>query len=388
MSDKIKLLTDNPLFENDLKDKDGLKFDEYTNIIKNAAINTDTPFTIGIYGEWGKGKTTFLNMIKRKIEKEEITDIKYVIVWFNAWKHEKDKDPLIALIMVITEALSEYPNLFEASKELGKDILSFLKHLTLNLIDKKTKVKSALEDKKIEEEKENEVIDKLIRDNTYLEIFKEIKELENILQKEKIRLFIFVDDLDRCHPNNALKLLENIKLVLDLENITFILGIANEVIEEHLEHKYDKVYGIKDKGHGKRYLEKIIQLPFKLPKYNKKFDSLVTSLFSKVDNTEDIRNISNVINSISEHKLVTPRMLIRIINQAKINVEIKKVLEEDSSLDMYAVFVFVLILEHLYFKEYTIFETERPSNYEKLYLLLEEYKTIVENEKDFDPWCW
>ncbi|WP_174247200.1 hypothetical protein [Arcobacter sp. LA11] len=55
MSD-IQLLHDNPLkFQQNEKEyiEDGLNFKTYAKVISNAILNTKTPFTVGIFGEWG-----------------------------------------------------------------------------------------------------------------------------------------------------------------------------------------------------------------------------------------------------------------------------------------------------------------------------------------------
>jgi hypothetical protein len=75
---------------------------------------------------------------------------------------------------------------------------------------------------------------------------------------DKGRLVVFVDDLDRCLPENAIQVLEAIKLYLDRANVTFVIGAERAVIEQ----------GIRERCKGnvrlsaKEYLEKIVQLPF------------------------------------------------------------------------------------------------------------------------------
>ena len=414
----IKLLTDNPLkIDNDEKkyfDLDGLKFDEYSQVVTSSAIYTQTPFTIGIFGEWGKGKTSFLEMVKYKVEKEEKLDEEmFVTVWFNAWKHEKDNDPVVALLSVINEALEKKKTSYEKTTGFIKDkftsLISLTGNIILNSMNYKIKlgtkniniqnqgdIKKAVNEtkEKIDTVKSNDIVNKMLEDNSYIKIFEKLKELESELKEKKIRLFIFIDDLDRCLPSHAVELLENIKLVLDLKNFTFVLGIANDVIEGHLEHRYEHDFGIKNKKHGKAYLEKIIQLPFYLPKFSKKLERLVNSLFSKIENKDDITNITNVINSVSNHSQITPRFLVRLINQAKVHAEIDALLISDgkkysgedisnSSDYMFSVFAFILFLENLYDTEYNILKVERDSNFEILYELSKKYKE-VDKIKDYE----
>jgi hypothetical protein len=75
------------------------------------------------------------------------------------------------------------------------------------------------------------------------------------------KLIIFIDDLDRCIPENAITVLESIKLFLDGSNCVFVLGLEKEIVEKGIHFRYKKEIDFS----GKDYLEKIIQLPFTIP---------------------------------------------------------------------------------------------------------------------------
>jgi hypothetical protein len=72
------------------------------------------------------------------------------------------------------------------------------------------------------------------------------------------RLVVFVDDLDRCLPENAVAILEAMKLYLDRTNVMFVLGVEPAVVEEGIRARYRD----NPKLQAKDYLEKIVQLPF------------------------------------------------------------------------------------------------------------------------------
>lgn len=82
------------------------------------------------------------------------------------------------------------------------------------------------------------------------------------------RLVVFVDDLDRCLPEKAVEVMEAIKLFLDATGCIFVLGVDEKVIAQGIKVRYRDYV---DAGtnemllDGARYLEKIIQIPFKLP---------------------------------------------------------------------------------------------------------------------------
>ena len=78
-------------------------------------------------------------------------------------------------------------------------------------------------------------------------------------------MVVFIDDLDRCLPEKAVELLEGLKVLLDLENFIFVIGVAREVVERGIRVRYKELF----EGDGadgvlleRDYLEKIVQFPF------------------------------------------------------------------------------------------------------------------------------
>jgi KAP family P-loop domain len=79
-------------------------------------------------------------------------------------------------------------------------------------------------------------------------------------------LFVFVDDLDRCMPDDAVSALEAIKLFLDLPGCVFVLGMDRVVVEQGIRQRYKEfVENRPETFKPGEYLDKIIQIPFNLP---------------------------------------------------------------------------------------------------------------------------
>ncbi len=72
-----KLLADNP------ETMDRLGFQPMADILVDVIQQTDPPFTIGIFGEWGSGKTTLMTLVRRTLD-----SLGAKTVWFNAWKYD------------------------------------------------------------------------------------------------------------------------------------------------------------------------------------------------------------------------------------------------------------------------------------------------------------
>ena len=78
------------------------------------------------------------------------------------------------------------------------------------------------------------------------------------------RIVVFIDDLDRCHPKQALDVLDSIKTFFDIEGIVYVIGMDSDSINSIIEEKYGKDSDVKVKK-GLDYLQKIVQLPFQIP---------------------------------------------------------------------------------------------------------------------------
>jgi len=96
------------------------------------------------------------------------------------------------------------------------------------------------------------------------------------LVKERItnldrRLIVFIDDLDRCLPEQAISVLEALKVFLDVQGCIFVLGVDREIIERGIRVRYKEFALAGELGTrlfpvaGRDYLEKIVQVPFELP---------------------------------------------------------------------------------------------------------------------------
>lgn len=100
--DIARIITDEPTKE------DAPDFKEYSQKLSKIIINSDPQFTVGIYGGWGTGKTTLMQMIKEEIDNNYS---KFAItIWFDSWRYEREEYslmiPLLRTIILTLEMLS------------------------------------------------------------------------------------------------------------------------------------------------------------------------------------------------------------------------------------------------------------------------------------------
>ncbi len=258
------LLTDNPI-NSASRDRFGFQF--YVRILCDGILETpnpELPISVGVFGAWGSGKSSLMMLMQEQLTASTTGDgqPRVKAIWFNPWKYDKKEDLWAALIQSILFEIAENAN---ASSDLGKKAMNLAKTfgwtfikkgistITGDLIsgDNLDKLKEILG-------KENEDHYKYI--NQFEEDFKEIVEeyTADTLQK---RLIIFIDDLDRCLPENAITILESLKLFLSNQNTVFVIGMDHSVVELGIKSRYGGKLDIS----GRDYLDKIIQVPFFLP---------------------------------------------------------------------------------------------------------------------------
>jgi hypothetical protein len=80
----------------------------------------------------------------------------------------------------------------------------------------------------------------------------------------KMKVVIFIDDLDRCDAKKAVEVLEAIKLLLDMERFIVFLALDARIITQEVEEHYGKVL-VDAEITGYEYLDKIVQIPFSIP---------------------------------------------------------------------------------------------------------------------------
>lgn len=254
----MEMLTDNPIRTTEL---DRFGFTQYATMLAEAIRDThQLPFCIGIYGPWGTGKSSLMYMIQEKLAGQPKLDIGRVkSIWFNPWKYDRKEDlwsALIRSILVEIRDKAEEQQVKNAATSLLKKtgwtlFKKGVSQLTWGIVNEET-----LEAVKEAARKEEEEFDKYV--NEFEQDFAEAVHLFT----DGGKLVVFVDDLDRCLPENALTVLESLKLFIGDTRCVFVLGMDHAVVENGITQRYDIE---KLKITGRDYLDKIVQVPFYIP---------------------------------------------------------------------------------------------------------------------------
>lgn len=280
----LKIPQENP-FENDV-----LGRKESAEVLTQLISTIDEPFVLAIDSPWGTGKTTFLRMWMQHLKNEG-----YPCLLFNAWENDFSEDPLASLIGEIDESIediltgaekkSEAKEIFKRTKEIGATLIksslpAVIKIATSGLIDTE-KIQEAVADSL--EEFTSKEIEKYEEAKNTIKKFKEkLNEFVECFKTEGKPIIFFIDELDRCRPNYAIKLLEKIKHLFDIKGIIFVLAIDKEQIGYSIESLYGK--GMNADG----YLRRFIDLDYTLP--SSSFESFGKTLYKKFNFEEFFKN--------------------------------------------------------------------------------------------------
>jgi len=246
-----------------------LDFNLYRNAIVNIVKTSHPKFTIGIFGEWGAGKTTLINSVDNALQ----TDKSLIRVRLEAWRYKWEQFPIASLLKSIAYALPAEKQFEDLKKKLETSAINFLK----NTADILTSIisKYASEEYEISQEmfdtfkkelnSKIQLIAELDRDTVYFDGFEEIKkEIKNLrLENPAFRIIVYVDDLDKCSPKKALELLEIIRVFQDVEGFIYIIGISHDILI-----KLGNIESNEKSNEGEHYVKNLIQVPIALPKWS------------------------------------------------------------------------------------------------------------------------
>jgi len=217
-----------------------------------------TPLIYGIYGPWGSGKTSLMRAIQDHFNRSG----GYKTVWFDPWWYDNtEREQLFLGLLRKIEAkigegkktftdiglrfgagvrtvfqllldvgLSKLGTSFKNAKKFWKESLEVLGNAQINQVDAVEQTRVNL----------SSAIDEVL--------------------EEGETLVLFVDDLDRCLPERAILLLDQLKNFLHLPRVITVLGVDDEVFARML----NKHYGYEEENFGHQYLKKIVRKPYRI----------------------------------------------------------------------------------------------------------------------------
>ena len=322
----LGLLSDDPIRD---RARDGLGLVKQADVVARAALGSEGPLTIGVFGSWGMGKTSVLHLARGFIE-EQVSRTEVTTVLFNAWQYEQEETPLVPLIASILQELEDggagrKSRLVAALRAALYGLSVHIKGGVPSLAEVNLTFDAERSSRRFESLQAQWVEQQMER-CLYHNSLKALRQAQRSDQ-ERHRVVVFVDDLDRCFPDRAVRLLESIKLVLSEPGFIFVLAVDRGVLDAYLDKRFSESFGLQEQERGQTYLAKFIQLPLWIPPHEGRFDGLVNRLLETPALAAYRKDLAPLCQEIALACGHNPRHLIRFLN----DLLVERFLSEESS---------------------------------------------------------
>jgi molybdopterin-guanine dinucleotide biosynthesis protein len=252
--------------------------------MKHRVENCPTPHVLGIHGNWGSGKTSFMRQLQHKLggetnevgtvtgvgdEQARETNDQVVTVWFDAWRYQNESSPIVALLQEMRRQFSLMKMVREKFEKFSTVALQYTLEGLTNIgkvigfeampsTEKLQKFGEAWEALNYQQLMQSDSI----RNHLHSTI------MALLPGGDGTRVVVFIDDLDRCNPKAAFKLLEGLKIYLNLRNCVFVLGMNENILIDAIREEISAPSHSSTEEmylRASHYLEKICTDIYRLP---------------------------------------------------------------------------------------------------------------------------
>lgn len=324
--DQYKVLLD------DAAPRPGLGFATYATALADLISSSTPQFAVGIFGEWGSGKTTLMRTIERLLRQRD--DV--VTVWFNAWRYEREPHLIVPLLDLLRIELLARAQSVADEKEAGaarkaaaavaRAGKALLAGATLSAsffgLEAKLEPAKVLQSFMDAPETEHHAL------SFYQAGFRALDDATREFSQHGFRrVVVFVDDLDRCLPDRALEMLESMKLFFDIDGFVFVAGLDHSIVERAVTLKFQAgasgplSYSDRTpRDYVKDYVKKVFQVPFALPRIRtEQLNDYLGALAENSELSPEQRadfdsNVRRHLTYLPGDDTVNPREVKRLIN--------------------------------------------------------------------------
>jgi predicted KAP-like P-loop ATPase len=273
-----------------------------------ATPKIDKSLIVGLYGKWGEGKTSVMNFVQQELPQDTI------IVNFNPWMFLDEQHLLKSFFSLLADALGEKIN--NGKEKFGK-ILADYGDAIGDTAEYIPKVGRSIK-----------WLGKLGQKLSTVSIEKLKSRVDKMIRGSGKNIVVFVDDIDRLDIQEIQYVFKLVKLVGDFPRTAYVLSFDDEMVSAALAPKY----GGDNKAAGYNFLEKIIQVPLKIPKASKKalYKHTADLLNSVLTDAEialskgETNDFTEAFNTAFLPFMDNPRMAIRYANTLAFSLPLLK----------------------------------------------------------------
>ena len=292
--------------------------------VGEAVATCVPPQVFGVHGDWGLGKTSFLHQVQWYLTGDcpqqpdaAAEEAKRMFsggghcetiqaVWFDAWRYQNEDAPIVALLHEMRAQLSWRSQAVDlASRSVEVAVRGAL--LSMSELTKKIGIQYS-SFRQANREWESENLASVLPSHTLREHLQ--KAIGQLLPQDASspRLAVFIDDVDRCEPEAAYRLLEGLKIYLTLDNCVFVLGMNQKAIEEAIAQRMGidaRRMEVDDNRtvRAAAYMEKLCQNVWRLPAVREP-DQMLYGLLAKTIENEAVREW--IKRAVQGHRCLPP----------------------------------------------------------------------------------
>ncbi len=249
--------------------EDLLNRGKFVKQLSNSIINYDfnKPLVLGLYGEWGSGKSSIINMTTKIIEDENKKNKKnenIKIIKFNPWNYSEQNN----LLLQYFNCLDNTFNSKNEKENKAKDLLNkYFNNISKQIYKDKN-------DELFYKLKLNEYLNRIKNDVTFEKLGVNLgnifsrdesnqtlsslkKDFTDFLEGTNLKILVIIDNIDRCNNLEIKQIFQLVKSIADFPRITYLLSFDNKLVLKSLKNSH-MIFSDK-------YLEKIIQVSFNVP---------------------------------------------------------------------------------------------------------------------------
>lgn len=269
--------------------EDLLGYRFHARLLKEIVLDKSMlPTSIGIFGNWGYGKSSLMLLLEKEINEEIAMHVakgntpRILQVRFNGWQYESYETTKYSLIQVLLDSVEKYLSDNRGIFDKLDIILKRINLLKLGVLLLKKyvwdKIPNAIKSNlpTADDLKKCVGVDDITKfqnefqnEHTSLFVTKFRTLLESIVEDAKFdSIIVYIDDLDRCSGEKMIECIEAIKLFLNVKNTAFVLGADERMVERAIKEHYPEIEQDKRQIYSpfSDYLEKLIQIPYRLPR--------------------------------------------------------------------------------------------------------------------------
>ncbi|MET7400422.1 P-loop NTPase fold protein [Dactylosporangium sp. NPDC005572] len=320
-----------------------LGYDRIAIALATLIQESEPRFAVGVFGGWGSGKTTLMDAIRA-----ELRNPNTLKVVFNGWRYEREPHLIVPLLDTIRGAIVAHAAteagrlarevLLAVASRIGQVVRALVSGLSgkmpvgvAEVSFDAAKSADALSDGGERPAQEAQSL--------YYACFEQLAGAFADLRASGVdRVVVFVDDLDRCLPQNALSVIESMKLFFDLTGFVFVVGIDQRVLERAIRERLAGVQAAAGDDRNFRlaereYVKKIFQVPYELPPMHaEQLDDLLTAIYDTAgiggEQLEDLRTtVRPYLAHLAIEGRVNPREVKRFINAYTLQMLIRPQLD-------------------------------------------------------------